>query len=50
MWARDKPPHITIVDEDFAREEPLLLLYAAYAAHQTAARAAAGAAAGGVST
>ena len=32
MWARDRPPQITIVDEEFAREEPLLLLYAAYAA------------------
>jgi hypothetical protein len=50
LWARDQPPHITIVDEDFARDEPLLLLYAAFAAHQTAGRASAGAAAGGTTT
>src|SRR5215212_5192687 len=50
QWARDKPPHVTIVDEQFAHEEPLLLLYAGLLAARAAGRNAAAAGAGSVTT
>jgi hypothetical protein len=50
MWIRDRAHFFTIVDDDFAREEPLLLLYAAYCAHGIAARAYVSAAGDGIAT
>ncbi|HKG03351.1 MAG TPA: hypothetical protein VKB03_09220 [Conexibacter sp.] len=47
VWS-EKPVDVTITDEDFAAEEPHLLLFALWAANRIAASRQAGAAAGGV--